>query len=400
MKPYALSLPSLPSFWNSNDCLVSTAKETLREGGEEHFGGHRRVDGQEWSFHDCHRAIWALGFGLWALGFRLWAAAVLVYKPGCATGHTESEGREECLGLAGCSWRIPAPTLYVSPPPALAAVCTGLVPRQHVPVLLWLHPCLPCGEGTCSGEVAAVNTCDNAEYPIWSQGHPGLGWTQLCQLSPTVSSCKSSQSSTSWASGPLDRDGNARNKELVILSFFFFFSGWSKLFELLPESRFSFPLENKTYSQPLPLSLLTSVVPSLHAGQLGDAVVASAQHPVPHLWNTLNSRVHFKASFQHFKTSPCPGQREGASQHSEPLCAVCVTVLNRFALLGLVLVGKRVLKWEVIGESYYGNWVVSPVVLLLWALKHIIIDKQQWLKQAGRITMFFCQKYIMSCSQF
>lgn len=61
VRPCVSGLPSLPSFWNSNDCLGPTAKETLKESGEEHFGGHRRLKGQESSFHDCHGAVWALG---------------------------------------------------------------------------------------------------------------------------------------------------------------------------------------------------------------------------------------------------------------------------------------------------------------------------------------------------
>lgn len=61
MRLCALCLLSLPSFCNCNDCLGSTAKETLREGGEECFGSHRRLEGQEGSFHDCHGAAWASG---------------------------------------------------------------------------------------------------------------------------------------------------------------------------------------------------------------------------------------------------------------------------------------------------------------------------------------------------
>lgn len=159
MRLCALGLPSLPSFWNSNDCLEPTAKETLRV-----VERNILVATEEWMDRN-DPSMTAIGqSGLWIAGLQ----PVLVYRRGCATGHTESEGRKE--GRNAWGWQA-APEefllpLSTSPPPALAAVCPGLVPRQHVPALLGLHPCLPCGDGTCSGEVAAVSTCDNAEYPV------------------------------------------------------------------------------------------------------------------------------------------------------------------------------------------------------------------------------------------
>lgn len=75
-------------------------------------------------------------------------------------------------------------------------------------------------------------------------------------------------------------------------------------------------------------------------------------------------------------------------------------ILERVKQPGWVLAGKLGLNGGVMGVSYYGYGAASPVALLSWALKHKIMDKQQWLKQAGRITMSFCQKYIMSCSLF
>lgn len=100
--------------------------------------------------------------GLWVAGLQ----PVLVYKPGGATGHTGSEGRNVVPGTGRLLLKSSC-----SHSPSKSSSNTGscvqrVVPRQHVPALLWLHPCLPCGDDTRSGEVAAMNTCDNAEYPI------------------------------------------------------------------------------------------------------------------------------------------------------------------------------------------------------------------------------------------
>lgn len=54
--------------------------------------------------------------------------------------------------------------------------------------------------------------------------------------------------------------------------------------------------------------------------------------------------LEFKASLQSclsaLQNKLVSQTKRGARQRSEFPCAVCVTVLNRFALLGLVLVGK------------------------------------------------------------
>lgn len=79
-----------------------------------------------------------------------------------------SRHRSMVLGQSDFTVRAPAPIHRARLHARLAAVCAERVPTKPSPELPWLHPYLPCGDGTCPGEVAAVNavTTLNTEFDL------------------------------------------------------------------------------------------------------------------------------------------------------------------------------------------------------------------------------------------
>lgn len=132
MRLCALGLPSLPNFWNGNGCLEPTAKETLRV-----VERNTLVATEEWMDKN-DPSMTAIGqSGLWIAGLQ----PVLLYRHGCATGHTGSEGGRNAWG-----WQAAPEEFLPHSPRVLLQHCScvhRLVPRQQVPALLGLHPCLP-----------------------------------------------------------------------------------------------------------------------------------------------------------------------------------------------------------------------------------------------------------------
>lgn len=138
---------------------------------------------------------------------------------------------------------------------------------------------------------------------------PGLWVHTVGQLSWAVS-CNSAEL---LAHG---MDANIRHKELGISNLYFFFLA----------DQVALRAE---------LVFLWEMRPSINA-LLSPPLAVPLEH------------LEFKASFQSclsaLQNKPVSQTKRGASRRSGFPCAVCVTVLNRFALLGLVLVGKQVLK--------------------------------------------------------